>query len=170
MSSRDIEDLQPQTLEKAKLLLVECRDNGLEILIYRTLCTLEDQAKLFRRGRSYSEIRAMANRLERQYDRDDISAILLNVGPQYGPKVTNAAPGMSMHNYGLALDAVPLRDGKPVWEAIEHNDLELWYRYGEAAERVGLVWGGRWIRFRDMPHVQDSEVGWEDRIRDYIFS
>jgi len=170
MSSRNIEDLQPQTLEKAKLLLVECRDNGLEILIYRTLCRLEDQAKLFRRGRSYSEIMAMAHRLEKEYDRADISAILLAVGPQYGSRVTNAAPGMSLHNYGLAIDAVPLRDGKPVWENIEHNDLELWYRYGEAAERVGFIWGGRWIRFRDMPHVQDSEVGWEDRIRDYIFS
>ncbi len=169
MASRDIKDLRPDVMEKAENLLTECQHQQLDILIYRTLSSLEEQARLFCRGRTSAEIEAVAARLEREYNRPDVSAVLLNVEPQNGARVTNAAPGMSLHNYGLALDAVPLRDGKPVWGAKEEEDIAIWHRYGQAAEKVGFEWGGRWTRFRDMPHIQEPGVRWQELIRDYEF-
>lgn len=67
-----------------------------------------------------------------------------------GRKVTNAKAWQSNHNYGLAVDLCPFVDGKPDWNASNAT----WFRIGEAAERQGLEWGGRWAKFRDLPHVQ----------------
>jgi peptidoglycan L-alanyl-D-glutamate endopeptidase CwlK len=65
-----------------------------------------------------------------------------------GNKVTNAKGGQSFHNWRVAFDFVPMENGKPDW-----NDIELFTRCGEIAERCGLEWGGRW-KFKDMPHCQ----------------
>lgn len=65
-----------------------------------------------------------------------------------GPIVTHAPPGFSSHNYGLAVDVCRMFDGNVVsWDP---QDYEL---LGEEAEKVGLVWGGRWTN-PDRPHVQ----------------
>lgn len=63
-------------------------------------------------------------------------------------RVTNARSALySWHGYGLAIDVVE-KDGTP-WDAPE----SFWFALGLAAERHGLVWGGRWKR-PDRPHVQ----------------
>ena len=67
-----------------------------------------------------------------------------------GPKVTNAHAGQSAHNYGLALDFVPLVNGKPVWDG-EHP---AWRVAGTLAPKFGLEWAGTWTTFREFPHVQ----------------
>jgi peptidoglycan L-alanyl-D-glutamate endopeptidase CwlK len=67
-----------------------------------------------------------------------------------GAHVTHAACGESWHNYARALDAVPLVNGKPAWKTAS----PYWQLYGEAAEKVGLEWAGRWKRFKEYPHVQ----------------
>ncbi|MBK5230848.1 MAG: M15 family metallopeptidase, partial [Thermoleophilia bacterium] len=80
-------------------------------------------------------------------------------------RVTNARGGDSMHQYGAAFDAVPLRHGKLVWgtrgDGIDDDptdddtdDLELWQRLGAIGEACGLEWAGRWKRFREFPHFQ----------------
>jgi peptidoglycan L-alanyl-D-glutamate endopeptidase CwlK len=75
-----------------------------------------------------------------------------------GSIITNAKGGDSMHNYGLASDYV--LDGqleKPgiqwSWETkgILHNS---WTQMGAVAETCGLVWGGNWKKFPDLPHVE----------------
>lgn len=64
--------------------------------------------------------------------------------------VTNAPPGHSWHEFGLAVDCVPrILINEPNWAP----DDALWVRYGSCAETAGLVWGGRWKR-PDRPHVQ----------------
>ena len=68
-----------------------------------------------------------------------------------GKKVTNAAGGDSFHNWRVAFDFVPVSNGKAVWD-----DAALWERCGVIAEKVGLEWGGRWKRFADRPHCQDT--------------
>jgi len=65
-----------------------------------------------------------------------------------GPVVTAAAPGDSFHQYGLAVDVVPvaykgLKDWNPSGEA--------WARIGAIGESLGLTWGGRWSK-PDKPH------------------
>ena len=68
-----------------------------------------------------------------------------------GKIVTWAQPGHSYHNYKLAFDFVPIVNGKAVW-----NDLTLWQRCGELAEKAGLEWGGRWKK-KDRPHCQNTQ-------------
>jgi peptidoglycan LD-endopeptidase CwlK len=66
-----------------------------------------------------------------------------------GARVTNAKA--SYHTFRCAFDFVPVVNGKAVW-----NDAELWERCGAIAEKVGLEWGGRWKKFPDKPHCQDT--------------
>lgn len=68
-----------------------------------------------------------------------------------GKKVTNAAGGDSLHNWRVAFDFVPVANGKAIWD-----DAKLWERCGAIAESVGLEWGGRWTKFPDKPHCQDT--------------
>ena len=63
-------------------------------------------------------------------------------------RVTNAQTSLySWHGFGLAVDIVE-KDATP-WDA----PVTFWTAIGEAAERHGLVWGGRWKK-PDLPHVQ----------------
>jgi peptidoglycan LD-endopeptidase CwlK len=72
-----------------------------------------------------------------------------------GPSVTNARAFQSKHQYGMAADIAPVRDGKLViserdpWAATAYKAL------GEEAEHLGLTWGGRWA-MRDLGHVENA--------------
>lgn len=74
-----------------------------------------------------------------------------------GNIVTNAQPGESAHNFALAIDVVPVKDGKALW-----SDTAAWDRLGSAARRFAtkfpdaerIVWGGTWSNFRDAPHFE----------------
>ncbi len=66
--------------------------------------------------------------------------------------VTNAPPGHSMHEYGLALDVLPVAfvklpdwgTGRPEWDILV-----------AAAERLGLVSGSHFVHPKpDWPHIQ----------------
>ena len=165
MASRDIDDLQTDVAEKARRLLQRCSEEDLDLLIYCTLRSMEEQARLYRQGRPLRQIEAKAGELRERWHRPDLADLLIAVGPQNGGRVTNAGPGQSMHNYGLAFDSVPLRAGKPVWSARRPEDRALWDRYGGLAEEVGLEWAGRWTRFREFPHVQRPGAAWRELIR-----
>jgi hypothetical protein len=66
-----------------------------------------------------------------------------------GRRFTRSGAGKSKHQYGLAVDIVPIVNGKAEW----HN-LALWRRIGYAGERLGLRWGGRWRRIFDPGHFE----------------
>jgi len=66
-----------------------------------------------------------------------------------GNKVTNARGGYSNHNFGLAIDVVPMENGKANYNSTQYPLL------GRIGESVGLEWGGRWKTIVDMPHFQD---------------
>lgn len=70
-----------------------------------------------------------------------------------GPHVTQAGPGASYHQHGLAADSAFLRDGVLVISEQDPWALEGYRLYGEIAESVGLTWGGRW-KMRDYGHVE----------------
>jgi len=62
--------------------------------------------------------------------------------------VTRATSALySWHGFGLALDIVE-KDATP-WVA----PSTFWNAIGDAAEKFGLVWAGRW-HATDLPHVQ----------------
>lgn len=65
------------------------------------------------------------------------------------------------HGRGAAADAYPAvldRTGHYVTAIrIDTRDTrtqDMYRQYGEAAERAGLVWGGRWKSIVDLPHVE----------------
>ena len=66
-----------------------------------------------------------------------------------GKKYTNTPGGRSKHQYGLAVDVVPIVNGKPVW-----NNSVLWRKVGATGEKLGLRWGGRWKRPYDPAHFE----------------
>ncbi|HJV82754.1 M15 family metallopeptidase [Noviherbaspirillum sp.] len=70
-----------------------------------------------------------------------------------GPHVTNAGAYQSYHQYGLAADSAFYRDGRIVISERDPWAMEGYRLYGQYAESVGLVWGGRW-QLMDFGHVE----------------
>ncbi|GEM_PF-211992 len=68
-------------------------------------------------------------------------------------KVTAARGGQSKHQYGMAVDLAPFRDGRLVISESDPWAAQVYEIYGQEAEAVGLVWGGRWS-FRDLVHIE----------------
>lgn len=66
-----------------------------------------------------------------------------------GRKYTRVGPGQSKHQYGLAVDVVPVINGKPQW-----RNIALWRKIGPIGERLGMQWGGRWRRLFDPGHFE----------------
>jgi len=70
-----------------------------------------------------------------------------NLGKIY----TRSSGGRSKHQYGLAVDLVPVIDSVPSW----HNEA-VWRKVGLAGEKLGLRWGGRWRHPYDPGHFEWS--------------
>lgn len=132
MASRDLNDLTPDTKKLALKFLEECKKENIDVLIYCTLRGDLEQAALYASGRSIK-----------------------------GEIKTNAKPGQSAHNpdatmKASAFDCCPLRFGKPAWNSATTDDKRLWTRMGEAGERAGLSWSGRWTgALKEMAHFQN---------------
>lgn len=86
MASRSLDDLLPVVKRKAEEFRKLCADQGMDILIYCTYRSPEEQNGLYAQGRS-----------------------------KPGKIVTNARGGESWHNHRCAFDFVPLVAGKPAW-------------------------------------------------------
>lgn len=87
MSSRALEDLHPLFLPKARDFMDAAKLAGLDVLIYCTFRSRNEQDELYTHGRT-----------------------------KPGKIVTNAKAGQSAHNYGLAFDGVPIVLGKLAWD------------------------------------------------------
>lgn len=74
-------------------------------------------------------------------------------------RVTDARAGFSPHNYGCATDWAEFRPefrGTSVW------DKANWQQFGDAVQKVGLVWGESW---NDSPHCElplKDGISWKD--------
>ena len=86
MASRSLSDLTPQAREKCLKWIDACKAEGVDVLVYCTYRSPEEQDELYKIGREAP-----------------------------GRKVTNAKGGDSLHQYRVAWDAVPLKLGKPQW-------------------------------------------------------
>ena len=68
-----------------------------------------------------------------------------------GKKYTRATGGHSKHQYGLAIDVVPIIDSVAQWD-----NARLWKKIGAVGEQLGLRWGGRWRTLYDPGHFEWS--------------
>lgn len=76
-----------------------------------------------------------------------------------GGIVTKAKGGLSMHNYGLAVDIVLIIDGKTAsWDVkgdYDGDGKSDWMEVVTIFKQYGWEWGGDW-KFFDGPHFQKS--------------
>ena len=157
--SRDLNLLQPAFREKTETMITECRDLGIVMTPYFTIRTPEQQARLWRQSRTSNEIGKMVRWL-RQNGAPYLANVIEDVGPQFGPKVTNAIPGLSWHQWGEAVDCFWNVDNTAEWSVRRKIRLldgrtENGYRiYAEIAVKNGLTAGGLWSSFKDWPHIQ----------------
>lgn len=121
INSRRVQDLHPKVATMAMLFIQECRVEGIDLLVTSTYRDMESQAALFAQGRTTP-----------------------------GKIVTKARPGQSFHNYRVALDVVPLRNGKPIWDTKD----PVWQQIGTIGKACGLEWAGDWKSFKEFPHFQ----------------
>ncbi|MFT3704625.1 MAG: M15 family metallopeptidase [Agriterribacter sp.] len=91
-----------------------------------------------------------------------------------GAIVTNAKAGSSYHNYGLAIDVVQMKDGKPNWN-YNYKKLRPYYK------KYGLTWGADWDgdgktkdegdkdeHLVDMPHYEKTfGYNWRQLLEKY---
>lgn len=105
----------------AKQFLQKCSAEGIELIVGEAYRSMDRQAELYAQGRETE-----------------------------GKIVTNAKPGDSMHNYGLAFDIAPTTDGKVDW----NKPPEWWNRIGQIGKEAGMKWGGDFTGLNDKPHFQ----------------
>ena len=128
MASRKLTDLRKDLQDLAIKHLEECSNQGIDLLIYCTYRSGEEQDMLYAQGRTTP-----------------------------GKIVTNARAGQSKHNNtsnghpsALAYDCVPCIGGKPQW-----SDIKLYARVGQIGESVGLKWAGRWTgKLKETAHFE----------------
>jgi peptidoglycan L-alanyl-D-glutamate endopeptidase CwlK len=153
MASRRLEDLVPEVQEMAKEHILRCADAGFELLIYCTLRDEQEQARIYRQSRTKEQVQKKMDQLTAK-GFPALAKVLKDVGPQKsGPKVTNAGPGESFHQYNRAYDCVPVVQGKPIWSP-NGEGAALWEKVGKLGKKAGLEWAGEWTTFREFPHFQ----------------
>jgi peptidoglycan L-alanyl-D-glutamate endopeptidase CwlK len=122
MSSRSLDDLHPEIRPMVDDFLTACSAAGLDVLVTCTRRSNAEQAALYASGRT---------------------------APGY--VVTDAPAGRSAHNFGLAIDIVPLVNGKPDWKGSD----PVWKQIGQIGVAAGLQWAGSpGFPFPEEPHFQ----------------
>ncbi len=150
----DLSLLDSDFRAKLKVLLEACRARGVEMRPYDGLRPPPEQGKLWRQSRSSEEINTKIAELNAAGARF-LAKMIVDAGPQSGPEVTGAIPGLSWHQWGEGCDCFWLVDGKAVWSTTKKIGGVNGYRvYAEEAVKVGLTAGGNWPSFKDWPHVQ----------------
>jgi peptidoglycan LD-endopeptidase CwlK len=154
MPSRDIADLVPELRSQSGTLIQRCRARGIEMRIYETLRTPQEQGKIWRQSRTREQVQAKLREL-RDAGGEFLAFCIESVGPQSGRHVTDATPGFSWHQWGESFDAFWVVNGGAEWSTTRKiNGLNGYRVYAEEAENMGLTPGGHWPNFKDWPHVQ----------------
>jgi peptidoglycan L-alanyl-D-glutamate endopeptidase CwlK len=145
MASRDLRSLRPEFQGPARALLSRVSTAlgpGVECIVTCTQRPREEQAALYALGRT--KIGPKPHDMAR----------CAFCASRLGHRVTNAKPGSTYHEYGLALDVMLFRFGKGI-EAITDP---AWVAFGKLVDEAELCWGGHWTQ-RDGPHVEQHPPG-----------
>jgi len=150
----DLKLLIPEFRAKVEQLLENCRYRG---VIMKPCDTLRDpytQARLWRQSRSKAVIQKKINELKEK-GAPFLAHCIESVGPQSGPHVTNAIPGLSWHQWGEAVDCYWSAKGTIIWQVdTKVNGINGYQLCAEEAVKLGLTAGHFWIKFKDSPHIQ----------------
>lgn len=127
MINRSLDSLVPASRKKFIEFLDAAKKAGIDVLITCTFRTLREQERLYAQGRTTP-----------------------------GKIVTNAKAGYSYHNFGCAIDLVPVRNGKPLWTVFSHGYImePEWDKLGIIAKQCGIDWSGTWATYKEYAHFQ----------------
>ena len=118
LSEAKIFTLHPQVRDKAREFINKAEKQGIKLRITSAYRTYAEQDALYAQGRTKG-----------------------------GSIVTNAKAGESSHNFGTAIDVVPIVNGIADW----NTD---WNKIATIGKSVGFAWGGDWTSFKDKPHFE----------------
>lgn len=118
-AERDLSRLYPDIKTRISKVLVDMKQHYKEMFVTEGFRSFERQNYLYAHGRTLEDTKI----------------------------ITNAKPGESFHNYGLAID-LAFKDIEP-WSA-QHP----WDDFGRIAKSHGFLWGGNFTSFKDRPHIQ----------------
>lgn len=120
-SERTMGAVHPRLKALAVELIKRAYHEGINIRITAGLRTNAEQQRLYNQGRTTP-----------------------------GNIVTNARPGQSIHNFGLAIDYVLVNEDDTNVSWVVNKQ---WRRVGAIGKQLGFQWGGDWTSFRDYPHL-----------------
>lgn len=134
--------VNPEVASRVRAMAADLKAKGINVMVTSGYRTFKEQTALYAQGRqSLSSV----NALRKDAGMSPISATANK------DIVTKVKAGGSFHNYGLAVDVVPLKaNGQPDWNA----PSSTWKAIGAAGKKQGLEWGGDWAKFKDQPHFQ----------------
>ena len=118
-SEGHIATLLPEVRPLARALVHKAAAMGIQIRIISGFRTYEAQAALYAQGRTSP-----------------------------GRVVTNARPGYSNHNFGIAFDVGVFEGSRYLGESPKYKAV------GALGMDIGLEWGGSWKTLVDEPHFQ----------------
>lgn len=149
-----IGDLDPTFGETVRRVLDACAAKGVTMRLNETVRSPLSQARIWRQSRAKEEIDARIQAF-RAGGAPFLADCIERVGPQHGDHVTNAAPGLSWHQWGEALDCFWVVDGKAEWSTTRKvNGVNGFRVYAETAKGLGLDAGGFRAKLKDWPHIQ----------------
>nr|WP_245402777.1 M15 family metallopeptidase [Peribacillus muralis] len=124
--------MNPVVKASALEMIERAYSEGINVQISAGHRSLEEQAALYGQGRVYS------------YNGKNFSNLAK-------PVVTNAKPGQSYHNFGLAIDFFIVSDDgrNAIWTVNSR-----WKRVAAIGKDLGFKWGGDWSGFKDYPHLE----------------
>lgn len=127
VSESRLSEVHPALAAKIRTLAATLESENITIRVTQGLRSWKEQAALYAEGRD-----ADGNVVDKSQ------------------VVTNAKPGTSWHNFGLAVDVAPFDGSIPDWN-LNHP---AWMRIVSCGESLGLVSGSTWRTFPDWPHMQ----------------
>lgn len=138
MASRELKELHPIFRMQVEKWLELCKSDGINVLIYMTYRSIEEQNELYKKGR---------------------------MGVSGEDIVTNAKGGESSHNYRAGIDSVPLTaDKKPWWDAPDG----VWRTMAIHAESAGIdSYFDKFGKYLKWDKGHNEMFGWEI-LKDYL--
>ncbi|HEX2203907.1 MAG TPA: M15 family metallopeptidase [Longimicrobium sp.] len=137
-----LDGVHPELRKRVLGVVAALAKKGMQMRISDGRRTFKEQDAIFKKGRHL------------------VNGELKCIRKNCAGTVTNARGGFSNHNYGLAIDAYPVLEGKIRFDvpsgpaALRKRFFEVQKAIGEEGERLGLTWGGRWTNPFDPPHLQ----------------
>jgi peptidoglycan LD-endopeptidase CwlK len=121
ISEKRLSEVYPGLADKVRQMAAQLEAEGIDIRVTQSLRPWKEQEALYEQGRS-----------------------------QPGEIVTNARPGYSWHQFGLAVDVAPLTPQGVDW----NTSHPVWVRIVAVGESLGLFPGAEFRSFPDWPHFQ----------------